>query len=52
MGKGLTAASLGAFASTLATLVVGVIALGLLAGAVHFAIRAFEFGRIRERSSD
>lgn len=41
-------ANLGAFATTMLGLLVGVVALGLLSAAVHFAIRAFEYGRIRE----
>jgi hypothetical protein len=42
------AASWGPFPHTLATLAFGVLVLGLLAGAVHCSIRAFEFGRLRD----
>lgn len=41
-------AKLGPFVATLAALAIGVIALGLFAAAVHFVIRAFEFGRVRD----
>jgi hypothetical protein len=39
---------LGPFVATMVALTVGVIALGLFAAAVHFSIRAFEFGRVRD----
>lgn len=42
------AAGLGGFASTMIALIVGVLAVGLLSASVHFAIRAFEFGRLRD----
>ena len=41
-------ANLGGFAATMIALVVGLLALGLLSATVHFAIRAFELGRIRD----
>jgi hypothetical protein len=37
--------SLGAFPTTMIALALGVIALGLIAGSVHYIVRAFEFGR-------
>jgi hypothetical protein len=47
--RGMTA-SMGGFATTILGLIVGVVVLGLLAATVHFAIRAFEFGRVRDDS--
>jgi hypothetical protein len=47
--KGRTyAAGLGSLVRTFGILGVGVASLGLLAAAVHFTIRAFEFGRLRD----
>ncbi|HMN40675.1 MAG TPA: hypothetical protein PKE29_07490 [Phycisphaerales bacterium] len=42
---------LGPFVATLVGLAAAVAALGLLAAGVHFIVRAFEFGRIRESAT-
>ena len=42
-------ASLGSFASIVGLFLVGILGLGLLAGSVHYTVRAFEFGRLRRQ---
>ena len=41
-------AGLGTLVRTLAGISIGVVALALLAAAVHFCVRAFQFGRIHD----
>ena len=45
------AASFGALIRTLGGISIGVIALGLAAAAVHYIVRAFEFGRIHDNAT-